>query len=469
VSNIITRAKAGIKVHDKTIDARPEKLASLLESCRRAMQGADLFINDAIIHGVRVRCNTDSFHLADFWKENWFTPLEWQRETGCRPPAEPQVQIYAFSRVPDEPEAAYYSRKNNTIVFFNTAYYGQLKSWTLGAVGRILAEESGVHSIHGAAVQRNGRGALLIGAGKSTTACALMDAPGSRLHSDDAVFVRYGYRRPSGQVVCPVSAGPAKGHAVFRFIEANRDATVLVHSLDHERFEMKASDLELDSLGAYAFISEKNFYIRTNLVAGFPPAFAGLMKSKLENVPNVSPDLLASQAPILPPGDARTREAFLRLYAFDQSRAMLSPAALFGKEQAYTNPMEPLKLDAVFLLRRQADDETVVEPLPLDRFCSRLMTEDDVAYNAYRTVDDRAEREYLQMLEAVRQRTNAETVWKVHDGLPAGRTEKPVTLVSEFELFRQLHKAARAYDVNASRRDSPLAAIKRIAETISKV
>lgn len=478
VSNLITRVRERTKLRDTTIDARPEKFASLLDSCRRAMQGKDLFMNDAVIHGVRARCITDSFHLADFWKENWFSPLEWQRETGVRTPDEPQVTAYAFTKVSEEPEAAYYSRKNNTIIVFNTAYYGQLKSWTLGAIGRLLAEELGIHSIRGAAVQREGKGALFIGptgAGKSTSAYGLMDSPGVRLHSDDGVFVRYGFRRLSGQVVCPVSAGPAKGYAVFRWLETNKDpsAKVLVHSLDHERFELNAGDLEFDSLGAYAFISEKKFYVRTNLVESAPQAFEAFLKSKLENVPQVSPDLLASQAPLLPSGDMRTRESFLRLYAFDNSRAMLSPAGLFGRERVFTNPMEPLKLDAVFLLRRQADDDSVAESVSLDRFCSRLMGAPEIACNATRTVDERAEADYVQMLEAVRRRTNAESIWQVHEGIPASRAEKPVTIQAEFELFRLLHRATRAYDVNtilgrkySSRRDAILATIKLFSRTL---
>ncbi len=51
-------------------------------------------------------------------------------------PGTPQITVYARTGVAG---AAYYSRVRNTIAFFNTACYGQLKSWVLGAVGGRLA------------------------------------------------------------------------------------------------------------------------------------------------------------------------------------------------------------------------------------------------------------------------------------------------------------------------------------------
>src|SRR5439155_19849507 len=102
-----------------------------------------------------------------------------------------------------EAEAAYYSRKNDTVVFFNTSYYGQLKSWVLGAVGRKLAVDYGIHSIHGAVVTKDGKGVLYIaptGTGKSTSTYGLMEFPNTRFHSDDWVYVRYAYRSKDGKL-----------------------------------------------------------------------------------------------------------------------------------------------------------------------------------------------------------------------------------------------------------------------------
>src|SRR2546428_4818481 len=114
-------------------------------------------------------------------------------EDGACSPPKPRVEVYALHGVKDQQEAAYYSREKNTIIFFNTSYYGQLKSWVLGAVGRILAAEFGIHSVHGACVERDGEGVPYIvptGTGKSTSSYGLMNFAGTRFHSDDWVYVR---------------------------------------------------------------------------------------------------------------------------------------------------------------------------------------------------------------------------------------------------------------------------------------
>src|SRR5512143_3215699 len=196
-SNTITRTKGRTAVHDKTIDQSAGKRDALVASAEKHMAAHPdecVYKHDVVIHGIRVRAMTNSPHLIDFWIINWSSPEEWQQITRQAPPAEPQVMVYAFGGVEGEPEAAYYSRKTNTIVFFNTSYYGQLKSWVLGAVGRVLAEEYGIHSVHGACVEKDGHGILYIaptGTGKSTSSYGLMDYPNTRFHSDDWVYIRY--------------------------------------------------------------------------------------------------------------------------------------------------------------------------------------------------------------------------------------------------------------------------------------
>src|SRR5579863_8804428 len=203
VSNTITRTKGRTAVHNKTVDATPGLLEKLLKSARDHMAAIEgkraagaVRQKDVVIHGIRVRATTNSDHLHDFWMDNWYSPEEWQRLTGTTPAAEPRIMVYALHGVAAEQEAAYYSRAANTIVFFNTSYYGQLKSWVLGAVGRVLAAEYGIHSIHGACVEQAGKGVLYIaptGTGKSTSSYGLMTYPKTRFHSDDWVYVRYTY------------------------------------------------------------------------------------------------------------------------------------------------------------------------------------------------------------------------------------------------------------------------------------
>jgi hypothetical protein len=95
------------------------------------------------------------------------------------------------------------------------------------------------------------------------------------------------------------------------------------------------------------------------------------------------------------------------------------------------------------------------------------MTPDDTAANAFRAVDARAESDYLQMLGAVRERTKAESVWKVHEGIPSSRAEKPVALVAELELFRKLHSSAGVYDLSTktfrARRDALSSALAQVS------
>src|SRR4051812_25912527 len=144
-ANVITKTKARTLVSDKAIDAKAGRYEELLGSALRFMESAegkkDTRVHDVMVHGIRVRAHTNSPHLIDFWLDNWYTPAEWKSITGKDAPAEPQIMVYAFGGVAEQQEAAYYSRKNNAVIFFNTSYYGQLKSWVLGSVGRVLADE----------------------------------------------------------------------------------------------------------------------------------------------------------------------------------------------------------------------------------------------------------------------------------------------------------------------------------------
>src|SRR5262245_57026187 len=220
-SNVVTRTRSRTLIHDKTVDATPGRREHLVNAAIAHIvqhsQRDSFALHDVVIHGIRVRAITNSEHLIQFWRENWYSPDEWQRATGLVPPAEPRIVVYALGRVEDEDEAAYYSRQSNTIVFFNTSYYGQLKSWVLGAVGRVLAAEFGIHSIHGACVEREKHGVLYIaptGTGKSTSSYGLMNFPNTRFHSDDWVYVRYVRSTKQGRLVVPIEIQADDGETV---------------------------------------------------------------------------------------------------------------------------------------------------------------------------------------------------------------------------------------------------------------
>lgn len=484
-SNTVTRTKGRTKIHDKVVDKTPGKLEKLIHSATGAIRAArpqNALQHDVIIHGIRVRAVANSQHLFDYWVDNWYSVSEWESITGHKPTEEPKIMVHAFGGVENEEEAAYYSRKGNTIVFFNTSYYGQLKSWVLGAVGRVLAEEQGIHSIHGACMERLKKGILYIaptGTGKSTSSYGLMGTPGSRFHSDDWVYVRYAYRLKNGGLSCPMritDSGKevAVGFQVYRWLEENRSkSNAEISGMDLKNAPVKAKLADIDfskPVEAYAYTSEKVFYLRSNLVESFAETAYPILQSKLENCPEVTPAFMemekttisgiVSRLQNLEDGElknyfrsidpTRLGEIAARLYAFDNTRAMLDIKKVFGEERVYTNPMEPVRLANVMLLKRDFGSSDVLQSLPLPLFMAKLLigeTPDkkrEVAYNAYRAVDDAEEKAFIDRIEL----QNGGKLDGSFYELYASTDGKPHTLYQEFELFRVMHQSAGCYALN---------------------
>lgn len=471
LGNTITRTRSRTSRFDKTLDRSPARRDEIIDRARRAASESGCFTHDVVIHGIRVRATTNLPHLAEFWEDNWFGLGEWERLTGRPGPPQPDVRVYALGNVADEPEAAYYSRERNTIVFFNTSYYGQLKSWVLGAVGRLLAEEFGIHSIHGAAVDAGDDNGMLFiaptGTGKSTSSYGLMRLPGARFHSDDWVYVRYAVRLRNGAAVCPYRANlpgvQVRGFEVLPWLRSSAFRGAIVHALtlDDRQWIFEREDIDWAAgLEAYAYISEKRFYLRSNLVESFPSAAPAILSSKLENAPDATPELLRHLAPAIRSAAAdldgtlgdhrRLEESLARLMAFDNTRAMLDPLRLFGPERVFAEPLHPLRLRNVVLLRRDPDDPVILRRLEEGRFVHRLAcgrTPDgkyETAYNAYRAVDDEEERRHIQDLVA-----SGETLLRLT------APEAPRTLREEFTLFRTMHAAAACWGLNTILRQDP--------------
>ena len=483
-SNTVTRTKTRTAVHDKTIDRiegrRDELVSAAVEHIVRRAGKEPLALHDVVIHGVRVRAISNSAHLHAMWVLNWYSPEEWQTITGLTPPRKPQVTVYALGGVADQPEAAYYSRRTNTIVFFNTSYYGQLKSWVLGAVGRVLAEEWGIHSVHGACVEKDGRGVLYIaptGTGKSTSSYGLQATyPNTRFHSDDWVYVRYAYglrdgRRLAPLEVTPAQGPPVRGYRVFRWLEEHPAEAAQVRGLDLENRETTVPLAALDRgqpVEAYAYTSEKIFYLRTNLVSSFPRSAYEMLRSRLENVPDVTEAFLRERAAELdalvddvlqdsgPAGEEfqrlgrdQARTVLARLVAFDNGRAMLDITRILPADRVVTNPMAPTRLATVMLLKRDPRDRTVLESLSLAKFIGRLLrgeTPDrkhETAYNAYRAVDDEIERRFIDRLQTA----DGGPPESLYTALER-QHDVPETLAEEVALFRMMHRACRCYDLN---------------------
>lgn len=315
-------------------------------------------------------------------------------------------------------------------------------------MGRVLAAEYGIHSIHGARVSRDGSGILYIaptGTGKPTSSYGLMAERGTRFHSDDWVFVRYTYRHRYGGRVLPVAVRSGSGEEVcglrvYRWIDAHPedgDALVTVRTLMDKEFTAE----------------------------NFPLAAGQLLRAKLESVPHVGGAFLAGQASTLDvmeaavggrlarlDGTAR-RVALARLIAFDNGRAILDLGRILERGRAFSNPMEPLRLGSVFLLKRDFASDAVLQRLQLPSFMARLLLGEtpagtrEVANNAYRAVDDAAQGTGVGALEAEVRAAGEPVTTGLCPGF-AERAGLPESLREEFELFRLLHRAVPCYDLN---------------------
>lgn len=477
--NTITRQKGRTPVANKIVDNTPGLFRRLLANSFEfiATSKQPVYSHDVIIHGLRVRAITNSEHLIGYWRDNWYSPDEWTRTTGRKPADVPDVLVVALGRIPTEQEAAYYSRQNDTVVFFNTSYYGQLKSWVLGAVGRKLAVEYGIHSIHGAVVTKDGKGLLYIaptGTGKSTSTYGVMNFPNTRFHSDDWVYVRYTYPTKDGRTVSPARVvvdgkDVARGWQTYKWLESNKgsNATVIGRALDDSEVQTRAMDLDVDHPEAYAYTSEKVFYLRSNLVENFPQAAYDMIRSRLENAPDVTSEFMAENkasieavftklkgtSPFDKMSDDELRTTIGRFFAFENTRAMLDITTVFPKERVFTNPMEPARVNTVMLLKRNFDEDLIIERLPLAKFMARLLVgttptgTKEIVYNSYRAVDDKSERAWIDTIEA----KGVERMWDEY----VKATDKPVTLEEEIEMFRMLHNSAKAYDVNTTLQKDP--------------
>jgi len=484
-SNTITRTKSRTTVYDKTIDEKPgrrEELMNAVTTFLASPEGkkSEISTHDVVIHGIRVRAMTNSKHLTEFWQDNWYSVSEWKKMTGQEVQATPQVWVYALGGVNGQAEAAYYSRLTNTIIFFNTSYYGQLKSWVLGAAGRVLADDFGIHSIHGAVVEKNKVGVLYIaptGTGKSTSSYGMMEFPGTRFHSDDWVYIRYALTTKDGKKVCPNRITPkqgpeVKGFRCFQWLEEHQTEDVEVKALTIENTPVMTKPSQIDfskPVEAYAYVSEKVFYLRCNLVESFPQSAYSILQANLENVPDVTPEFMKEHEVLLESNlkairgtdhkqtkeyfaklsDDQVKTILARLFAFDNARAMLDITKVFEPNQIFVNPIEPVKLNSVMLLKRNFKEDQVIETLNQDRFMERLLIGEtpqgkrEVAYNGYRAVDEATEFKFIGQIEKESAETK-EPLYHVY----LSEEVIPPSLIEEFELFRLMHRSCACYDLN---------------------
>jgi hypothetical protein len=288
---------------------------------RRALEGREAYIHDAVLLGRRVRLFSNSHHLADFWRDNFPVETEWRAATGLDVPREPALTAYAVVGVPGEPEQSCLAGPE--VFLFNTSYYLDLRAGVLEALARTLPIEESL--VHGGAVELGGKGLVWTYPKEvvhPTPTWGLMELPGSRLVAD-GWFLR-----------------EASGH---------------IRAL------------------------ERRLYARTSLVDAYPALLPRLLRCKFENVP----DPTAAQADALAPRAAEIlREAeaadprgalrawprekaldfAVRMIADPAARVLLDPAELFGR----TRVSASTRAAAAFDLR--AGDGVPVAPAAAGTF-----------------------------------------------------------------------------------------------------
>jgi hypothetical protein len=186
--------------------ATPDEIAALRDRAERLLAASSRYTVQAVVGGMPVTLQTNSRHAANFWARNWFLSDPSAVDEAHRRYGVPVVRMWcAIERRDPDSAGAYYCDQTRECVFWNTDYYGQMKSWALGAAGAELARYD-IHSIHGAVVEVNGRGVLIIaptGTGKSTYTQLLAHFDRvdprcrGRINSDDWVYVRDGVATPS--------------------------------------------------------------------------------------------------------------------------------------------------------------------------------------------------------------------------------------------------------------------------------
>jgi hypothetical protein len=319
LSNVLTKARVRVPA-GADLDREPALRERLHTLARRALEGRESFIHDAVLHGRRVRLFTNSHHLADFWRDNFPTESEWRASAGTPVPPEPILTVYAAVGVEGEVEASYASAARKEVYLFNTSYYADLRACALQA----FAREAPV--LHGGAAEVGGRGVAWTYPKEvvhPTPSWGLLDRSDARFVADGWLLVE----------------PPARVHAL-----------------------------------------EKQLYARTSTIASYPEIAARVLRCKFENVPELTPaqadagaptaqeilDTAARNDPLgilksLP--EERSREFVLRLLASPDARMMIDPALVWGKPRMRRTTVAA----AAFAFRAGPGDASrpaVVPPFP---------------------------------------------------------------------------------------------------------
>jgi len=322
MDNYITQSKGRV---EKSIISK-EKRVELVNQVEEIL-GDKRWGWKASIDGFCAQLETNSSHLYDFWVDNWFAMPKNIKS---------HVRIYGVIEPSLGKPHAYYNPETKTAIVHNTEYYGQIKSWALGEVCDFAEDQHDIHSIHGSCVEVNGDGIVLIAptnTGKSTHSYALVGMEGARLHSDDWLYVRF----TRGEKGIPS-----------------------------------------------AEISERNFYIRTNIKKVFPEVGPLLEKCKLENVEPLTEEEIRKLR------EEGVRESNItemindQFIAHEYSRAMLDPRWIAGTEKF----IDTTRVKKVLLLKRDKNDPEIIRPLGVDDAVEYLLKQSEKFLNPYLIVSN---------------------------------------------------------------------------------
>ena len=152
--------------------------AARTDELRGICSGKNFYTSKADINGICVQLYTENRDYMDMWLDNFYHMSDSVRS---------HARIYCLDD-PDTDLHAEYNPSNGTMFLFNFDYYGWIKSIALGMAGNILEDAHGIYSVHGAALDIDGRGVTLIApskTGKTTQSWGLLRMDNAHLISDD--------------------------------------------------------------------------------------------------------------------------------------------------------------------------------------------------------------------------------------------------------------------------------------------
>jgi aspartate/methionine/tyrosine aminotransferase len=183
LNNVVTKVKSAVPTEAlAVVGARNAAVAE----AEAHLPPDGYFEWNASIAGIVVQLRTSSPHLADFYQENFY-PASLDGDL------EPHAVIYAVKDVPGREPQGMVSLETATGFLLNSAFYGQLRSIALSLAADGAARTSGALLAHAAALDRDGRGALVwgeAGSGRTAVLAAALREEGVRLVASEDAFVR---------------------------------------------------------------------------------------------------------------------------------------------------------------------------------------------------------------------------------------------------------------------------------------